>query len=287
MVRLTPNCDSRSIGPAPAPMSTTVVESVACRNCGALLQGRFCAICGQEDRPLDPSIREVLGEVAREISTLDGRILRSVRRLFLSPGFLTTEHFEGRRVAWVSPVRLYLIFSVCYFAITSFTGALPLNVNFGFKGDNDEETRQAIQKLGFSTEEEMQRVINQTLAAWTPRAMFLLVPVFAWLVSRARRRSGRKYPHHVIFACHVFAVWFGAQSVAAAAGYLAGNTTVAFSFGVGSLLYAFIYMVLALRAVYGGTLRRALAHTVVVLALYWVATTVVTVAIILPVLFWR
>jgi hypothetical protein len=267
-------------------MSTTVVESTACRNCGALLQGRFCAICGQEDRPLDPSIRDVLGEVAREISTLDGRILRSVRRLFLSPGFLTTEHFEGRRVAWVSPIRLYLIFSVCYFAISSFTGASPLNVNLRDTGDNDEETRQAIQKLGFSTEGEMQRVINQTLTTWIPRAMFLLVPVFAWLVSRVRRRSGRKYPHHVIFACHVFAASFGAQAVAVAAGYLAGSRMIAFSLGAGTLLYAFIYMVLALRAVYGGTLPRALAHTVVVLALYWVAATVVTVAIILPVLFW-
>jgi hypothetical protein len=29
----------------------------ACHNCGVLLQGRFCADCGQEDRPLDPLVR--------------------------------------------------------------------------------------------------------------------------------------------------------------------------------------------------------------------------------------
>jgi hypothetical protein len=273
-------------------MRTSLVDS-ACHNCGALLQGRFCAICGQEDRPLDPSIGEVGGELAREISALDGRILRSVRRLFLSPGFLTTEHFEGRRVAWVSPVRLYLIFSVCYFAITSFTGVSPLDVNLQFTGDkdqftgdNDEETRQALQELGFSTEEEMQRAINHALTTWIPRAMFVLVPVFGWLVSRVRRGSGRKYPHHVIFACHVFAAFFGAQSVAVAAGYLAGNATVAFSLGMGSLLYAFIYMVVALRVVYGGPIARALAHTVVVLVFYWLATIVVALVIIVPVLFW-
>lgn len=57
----------------------------ACHNCGAPLQGRFCANCGQEDQPLDPSVGEVVGEVARELSALDGRIVRSVRRLFLSP----------------------------------------------------------------------------------------------------------------------------------------------------------------------------------------------------------
>jgi hypothetical protein len=196
-----------------------------------------------------------VGEVAREISALDGRVLRSVRRLFLSPGFLTTEHLEGRRIAWVSPVRLYLIFSVAYFAILSFTGVAPLDVNLRFTGGNDEETRQAIQKMGFSTEEEMQRAINLALTTWIPRAMFVLVPLFGWLVSRVRRRSGRKYPQHLIFASHVFAAFFGAQSVAVAAGYLAGNAAARFSLGMGSLLYALIYMVVALRAVYGGRSR--------------------------------
>jgi hypothetical protein len=266
-------------------MRPTVVESVACHNCGALLQGRFCAACGQEDRPLDPGIGEVVGEVAREISALDGRILRSVRRLFLAPGFLTTEHFEGRRVGWVSPIRLYLLFSVCYFAITSFTGASPLDVSLRFTGDTDAEAIEAIQNMGFSSEEEMDRAINQALVTWIPRAMFVLVPVFGWLVSRVQRRSGRKYPHHLIFSLHVFAAFFGVQSIAVAGGYLTGNTAVAFSLGVGGLVYAFIYTVVALRAVYGGTIRRALARTVVVLVCYWFATMIAATAIIVPVLF--
>ena len=75
--------------------------------------------------------------------------------------------------------------------------------------------------------------------------------------------------------------------MAAAAGYRTGDITVAFSFAVSSLLYAFIYMVRAIRAVYGGTLARALPHTVVVLALYWLETIVVAAAIVVPVLFWH
>jgi hypothetical protein len=266
-------------------MSTPVVASRACHNCGAVLQGRFCAVCGQEDRPLDPDLGDVVSEVAREISALDGRVLRSVRHLFLSPGFLTTEHFQGRRVAWVSPVRLYLIVSVCYFAIASFTGASPLDARLRFTGSNHAETTQAIQQLGFATEEEVQQALNRALRTWVPRAMFVLVPVFGWLVSRVRRRSGRGYPHHVIFALHLFAMFFGAQSIAAAAGYLARNTTVAALLGAGSLLYAAVYMILAIRAVYGGTIARAAAHAAIVLFFYWLATVVVSLAIVLPVFF--
>ena len=135
----------------------------ACHNCGAALQGRFCATCGQEDRPLDPTVRDLVSELGRELSDLDGRIISSVRHLFLSPGLLTTEHFRGRRVAWVSPVRLYLVFSVAYFAIVSVTGVSPLNFNFRVTSNTDAETVQAVQQLGFSTEDELRRAANAAL----------------------------------------------------------------------------------------------------------------------------
>jgi hypothetical protein len=38
--------------------------------------------------------------------------------------------------------------------------------------------------------------------------------------------------------------------------------------------------------VYGGTIARALAHTIIVLTFYWLAMIVVAGAIVAPVLFW-
>ena len=122
---------------------------------------------------------------------------------------------------------------------------------------------------------------------WTPRAMFVLLPLFAWLVSIVRRKSGRKYPQHVIYACHVFAVLFGIQSAAVAAGYLTRTTTVRVGLGLISLLYSLFYVVFALKAVYGGTILRAVGDTAIVVTLYWVATIMVAAAISVPVLFWK
>jgi hypothetical protein len=255
-----------------------------CTNCHAPLHGRFCARCGQEDRPPDPTLSDLATEVVQEISALDGRILRSVRRLFLSPGFLTKEHLAGRRVAWVSPIRLYLIFSVAYFAIASFTGAPPLNLNFQL---TDASAGSAAQPLDLSIEQETQRVANEALAAWIPRAMFILVPLFAWLLWRIRRRAGHNYPHHLVFACHVFAAFFGAQAVAVAAGWAAGRPMVGGALGVAAFVYGLIYLVLAIRSVYGGTLPRALVHAMIVLAFYWVATIVVAGVIVGPLIWTR
>lgn len=111
----------------------------------------------------------------------------------------------------------------------------------------------------------------------------MLVPVFDVFLCAARRAANT---HHLIFACHVLAAFFAVQSIAVAAGYLSANATVKSVLGLGSLLYAFVYLILALRA-YGGSTARAAAHTIVVLAFYWLATILVAAAIIAPVLFWN
>jgi hypothetical protein len=270
-------------------VDSPLLESSACLNCGATLHGRFCAACGQEDRPRDPTLGDVAGEFARELSALDGRIVRSVRRLFFSPGFLTLEHFEGRRTRWVSPVRLYLIFSVACFAMAAFAGVAPLDIRVGVTGspDNDQESVQAIQRLGFSSEEEMRRSIDRAQAEWIPRAMFVLIPLFGWLVSRVRKSSGRRYPHHVIFGLHVFAAFFGVQALALGAGYLIGRTWAVNAFGIASITYVVIYLIRAMKTVYGGTTARAIAHSLIVLFCYWIATVLASVAILLPVLYRR
>ena len=69
--------------------------------------------------------------------------------------------------------------------------------------------------------------------------------------------------------------------------YLARNEIVSGVIGLGSILFVVVYMMLALKVVYGGTSIRALIHTAVILSAYWLATIVVTGAIIAPVLFWR
>jgi hypothetical protein len=102
-----------------------------------------------------------------------------------------------------------------------------------------------------------------------PRAMFALVPLFGWFVFRLRRRSGHRYPHFLIFALHVHAAWFGMQAIVLGAGALAKNQTVWVAVAFVSVLYGVAYVVLALRAVYGGTWPRTIRDTAIVMALYW------------------
>lgn len=53
---------------------------------------------------------------------LEGKLWQSVKLLLFKPGQLTREYIEGRRVRYVEPLRLYLTFSIIFFAVFKFSG---------------------------------------------------------------------------------------------------------------------------------------------------------------------
>jgi len=80
-----------------------------CPNCGADLQGFFCHICGQGADDHHRSIWHLTWEGVEGLTHLDGRLGQTLPPLFLNPGKLAKDHFEGRRQRHVPPFRLFLI----------------------------------------------------------------------------------------------------------------------------------------------------------------------------------
>jgi len=78
-----------------------------CENCDGALNSsdRYGAACGQQVRGADArSFRHLLLASAAEVSSLDGRLWRSLRLLLLSPGELSRQHRLGRRQRYLSPI---------------------------------------------------------------------------------------------------------------------------------------------------------------------------------------
>jgi hypothetical protein len=251
--------------------------ATSCANCGAALHGRFCAACGQESKPLDPPVRHFAQELAKEFFDVDGKQLRSLRRLVLSPGFLTREYVEGRRVAWLTPLKLYLLTSVAAFAMFAVAGS-DAGLKVAIQTNAQDET--GFRALGYANGAELAAAINAARETWLPRVMFVLVPIFGWLVSLVRRGAHRRYPSHLVFALHVHAAWFAVRAVSTAVGLLlptAAEPGVDFVVFV----YTFGYLVLALVGAYGGTRLRAVRDAAVVGLVYWVALMAGTGAVIM------
>ena len=249
-------------------MTTTLVSLAECPNCGAGLDGAFCAGCGQKIAPLNPSFHEFLHELFHEVAHVDGKVLRSAWLLLTRPGRLSREQFEGRRARYVSPIRLYLIFSVLYFGVATFA---PLS------GPTMRCTRCPPER-----QEAVERQMREAVVHWAPRAMFLLVPLFAGVVALAAKTSGRNYPQHLYFAMHVHAAWFFAGAVAG----LAGVKHVPYvSTGVPQVagVYAIAYLALSFRRAYDASWTRTVIGSAAVFVVYIVAVSATLVAIIVSV----
>ncbi len=255
-----------------------------CANCAAVLVGPFCAACGQAVKPLDPPLRHFAREFTQELLDVDGRVPRSFRYLFLSPGFLTREYLAGRRVPWLSPLKLYLLVSVAMFGVLAMVHD-PGGVALTFTGDSREVTER-VRSFGFATEAEMRAAIDAARYAWMPRVMFLLVPLFAGLVAMVRRRAGRGFPAHFVFALEVHAAAFGVLALTKALMYVSPPLP-AKALDVLGDVYIVGYIFLALRTVYGGPRRKAALDTAIVLVIYVAATLAATAAIVGATVFGR
>ena len=91
-----------------------------CPACGAELSGRYCSNCGQRAGLRTLSVRALLREVVEDQFSVNATLPRTLRALFLRPGFLTSEYLRQRISLYVPPFRLYLIASLIFFVVASF-----------------------------------------------------------------------------------------------------------------------------------------------------------------------
>ncbi len=232
-------------------------RSTHCHDCGAPLTGPYCAACGQKDQEKIVPFGHLLHEVFHDLAHLDARFLRTLGAL-LKPGLLTEEYLAGRRTRWYPPFRLYLMVSLVFFALAALGPATtqfsittrPHASVVGVEGKADAPPRSALESRLEARAVEINRdpaPFVAKLMAWAPRVLFLLLPLFALLLKLAYLRSRILYAAHAIFSLHLHAyafLLFTAMRVLGFVPYVRGLR--------GLLLLALpVYLVVALKRVYG------------------------------------
>lgn len=272
--------------------------SDACLNCGTALTGPFCAQCGQRDVPPYPSVRELVTDAFWELSGWDGRFAGTVRALVTKPGRLTIDFPEGRRVRFISPLRLYLLASLLFFLVSALAPELQKaragtftapGISIGLGGPSTVAKAEANARQGTLTQAERDsamadiahapRVLRPILTrALTdqanfrrdvfeamPRMLFALVPVFAALLALFYRR--RKYPEHLYFGLHFHAFVFVALTLAALSRFTHSLVAVGVAQAIVGIWIA-VYGILSLKHVYGGSTISNMTKAAIVAALY-------------------
>jgi hypothetical protein len=115
-----------------------------CANCGTPLLGPHCYRCGQ---PVDGLVRHfgsIMGDFLDTVLNIDARVFRTLWPLLAKPGYLSLEYFAGRRVRYVSPVRLFVFLSIVTFFVAQLLWTMsPDSVDFDSRDDIDRATTVA------------------------------------------------------------------------------------------------------------------------------------------------
>jgi hypothetical protein len=88
-----------------------------CLNCGTMVQGRFCHVCGQENAEPKETFWGMVTHFVNDITHFDGKFFTTVKDLLFRPGFLSVEYMRGRRVSYLNPIRMYVFTSALFFLI--------------------------------------------------------------------------------------------------------------------------------------------------------------------------
>jgi hypothetical protein len=163
---------------------------------------------------------EFARDMLAELLDFDGRMLRSMRLLLTHPGFLSHEYISGRRVAYTSPIRIYLVISLVFFFV------LPLILPDSSVTSPDHEISVDLYSKG----------------------MFLLLPIFALLLKLFYRRSF--YIDHLVFTVHLFSALYIVFAILLSIETLADRYILIMLIQVILLVYMVAYFVIALRTVY-------------------------------------
>jgi len=229
-----------------------------CLNCGEDVTTPYCPQCGQENAPPTMSVGAIFKDAFEEFLRFDSKLTATVIPLVVRPGFLTTEWSKGKRVRYLSPLKLYLTVTFLFFLVGSlastFSGesSAPTKARKGVKvsSDIDRDLQKAdhpalrfILKSARKAQVADERALVNALTENVPQVIFMLLPVYSAVLWVLYIRSRRYYVEHLVFALHVHAFYFLALTMQRIAPYTVIQVI--------SWIAIPIYSLLALKGAYG------------------------------------
>ncbi len=179
-------------------------------NCGSPSVDAFCAGCGQKTpAPDDYSLRTFVRTLFGYLTNYDGRLLRTVRKLFLSPGQLARDHFEGRRAHHLDPLRIFVLANVLAWLVVPHTTmygfslvAARKHLLFPSFWHRLLELRAGLSQV---TVEVFSERIDKIASSENPLTILCMVPLLALgLVLLVGR--GYRFMQHFVFTAHFYCI---------------------------------------------------------------------------------
>lgn len=93
-----------------------VNHQLSCKNCGHAFTGQYCNLCGEKILlPSDRSFKKLISNILIAITFADSKFIKTLWLIIKSPGELSLDIAEGRRVKHLPPLSLFFVLNLIYF----------------------------------------------------------------------------------------------------------------------------------------------------------------------------
>lgn len=159
------------------------MEQSKCKNCEASLYGKFCSNCGQKvysDK--DKKIGSLTHEVLHFLTHLEGKVFKTFKTIFRSPGKLSVDYCNGIRQRYYKPVSFYILIIFLYLLFPIASGmnmemkyhrSAPIIGNFISKQIDAKLIKENI------TEEQLSELYHNKSKNTSKFLLLLLIPLTA------------------------------------------------------------------------------------------------------------
>jgi len=196
----------------------TNAPPVHCRNCNHPIHLKYCPSCGQHFADHNTKLWTIIQEFSEEFVRLDSKFLRTIIPLVIKPGFLTREWVLGKRVRYITPLKVYITISAIAFLILSYKVDLHAtrSNHFGLTinsdgneasqsllvGPTDNSFESFVKRAALKASKTDQSALLQRFMDHLPTASLLIVPIASLLFSFLYIRRSRYYVEHLVFTLH-------------------------------------------------------------------------------------
>lgn len=196
--------------------------------------------------------------------TFDSKLFKSIKYLVAKPSFLSLEYLNGKIEAYLRPIRLYIFISFAFFILSGITSSSEgvvdaLNLKQDGKSVTYEELQdqvkanaeaeqtatleekgefdEKIEKI-FSDKREAALFLNY-LKSKLPILLFIIIPVFGFLLYLCFYNKQYYYIDHLVFALHLQSFFFVLLMVTTIIDFIFNTDLAALAF-LGLLIYGYI-----------------------------------------------
>lgn len=184
-------------------------QETNCLNCGAEVTGKFCSNCGQENVETRENFLHLAFHTIGDFFHFDSKFFRSFVPLLTKPGFLTLEHWAGKRTSYLHPLRLFFFVTIVMVIIAN---------TYYRKYEKEIKAERIVRTTTsdpVSAEDKVVKerqgkkivaAVNKTFdyaAAYLKYISFLLLPFYALAFKLLYVRHKKFYIDHLVYTLHL------------------------------------------------------------------------------------